>query len=326
VHVQVWSFNVDTGGPWALAQLASALRDAGHQASVTLPGESVPGGVDVVVAPEIALSALCAVRGPLRVLWWLSVDNAYWCRRRDQLYDLLGPRLLDRVDAVARRRTYATLREPAQRDILHAAQSEFARAHVREVLGTEPLMLTDYLTDLPALTAPVETGARERRVAYNPAKGLPATSRVISELNGAVDFVPIKGLTHAGTVQLLRRSLVYLDLGSHPGRDRLPREAALAGCIVLAGLRGAAVNAIDMPIPDDYKLPVPWRRQDAGAAAARIRAVSADPAAHLPRMEHAVQEILRQESTFRREVDGLVTELHRRLEANSAGGMRVGGQ
>jgi hypothetical protein len=325
VHVQVWSFNVDTGGPWALAQLASALRDAGHQASVTLPGEQVPG-VDVVIAPEISLSQLCAVRGPLRVLWWLSVDNAYWCRRRDQLYDQLGPRLLDRVDAVARRRTYAKLREPAQRDILHAAQSEFARSHVRAVIGTEPLILTDYLTDLPALTTPVEPGSRDRRVAYNPAKGLPATQRVIRELDGAVDFVPIKGLTHAGTIQLLRRSLVYLDLGSHPGRDRLPREAALAGCIVLVGLRGAAVNGIDMPIPGDYKLRVPWRRQDATAAAARIREVTADPDSHPPQMEDAVRNILGQEIAFRREVDGLVAELHRRLEASPVDGMPIGRQ
>ena len=289
------------------------MRDAGHKVTVTLPSESVSGGVDVVIAPEVALKDLCALRGPIRVLWWLSVDNAYWRLRRDQLYDQLGPRLLDLVDAAARHRLHALLRDPGQRDILHAAQSEYARLHIRRVLDLEPLMLTDFLTDLATLAAPAGLEMRARCVAYNPAKGLPATQRVIRALDGLVTFQPVEALTHAETVELLKGSLIYLDLGGHPGRDRLPREAAVAGCVVLVGKRGSAANGIDIPIPDEYKLPVPWRFEKAGAVVRRIYDVIADPVAHQAPMKQIVQTVLHQESVFRQEVESLLAELQRRL-------------
>lgn len=317
MHTHIWSFSVQTGGTWALQQLAAALQDDGHKVSIALPRDPIPGGADVVVAPEIAISQLCAVHGPLRVLWWLSVDNAYWRPRRDQLYDQLGPRLLGTLDKVTRHRTHDLLRQPGQTDILHAVQSEYARVHVRNVLGVEPLMLTDFLTDIPALTAPMEARQRERRVVYNPAKGLPSTLRVIRKLDGDVEFRPIGGLTHAETVQLLRDSLIYLDLGSHPGRDRVPREAALAGCIVLIGKRGAGINAVDYVLPDSHRLTVPWKFQDAESASDRIRRAIADPQYWLPPMKHAVDEILLQRDAFMGEVKRLVAELDRRLGKNA---------
>ena len=45
----------------------------------------------------------------------------------------------------------------------------------------------------------------------------------------------------------------YIDFGPHPGMDRLPREAALAGCIVLTNREGAANFAKDVPLPEEFK-------------------------------------------------------------------------
>ena len=47
---------------------------------------------------------------------------------------------------------------------------------------------------------------------------------------------------------------VYVDFGGHPGKDRLPREAALCGCCIITGLRGSAANEVDVPIPARFKL------------------------------------------------------------------------
>ncbi len=47
--------------------------------------------------------------------------------------------------------------------------------------------------------------------------------------------------------------MIYIDFGHHPGRDRIPREAALAGAIVLSSLKGSAKNSVDIPIDDLYK-------------------------------------------------------------------------
>ena len=49
-------------------------------------------------------------------------------------------------------------------------------------------------------------------------------------------------------------SKVYIDFGNHPGKDRIPREAALCGCCVITGMRGSAANKVDVLIPNKYKI------------------------------------------------------------------------
>ena len=44
-----------------------------------------------------------------------------------------------------------------------------------------------------------------------------------------------------------------MDFGNHPGKDRIPREAAISGCCVITGRQGAAAFYEDVPIPDRYK-------------------------------------------------------------------------
>ena len=58
-----------------------------------------------------------------------------------------------------------------------------------------------------------------------------------------------------------------MDFGYHPGKDRMPREAAMAGCCLITGIKGSAGNAIDVSIPAKYKLdaeqpdfPVRWKK------------------------------------------------------------------
>jgi hypothetical protein len=51
----------------------------------------------------------------------------------------------------------------------------------------------------------------------------------------------------------MAKAKVYIDFGSHPGRDRMPREAALERCIVITGKFGSA-RGRDVPIPEEFKL------------------------------------------------------------------------
>jgi len=53
---------------------------------------------------------------------------------------------------------------------------------------------------------------------------------------------------------LLHRAKIYIDFGPHPGMDRLPREAAIANCIVITNRSGAARYEEDVPIPSIYKV------------------------------------------------------------------------
>ena len=53
---------------------------------------------------------------------------------------------------------------------------------------------------------------------------------------------------------LLGSVKVYIDFGEHPGKDRFPREAAMAGCCIVTGKQGSAGNDIDIAIPRKYKI------------------------------------------------------------------------
>ena len=51
----------------------------------------------------------------------------------------------------------------------------------------------------------------------------------------------------------LLESKLYIDFGSHPGKDRFPREAAICGCCVITGKLGSAAYFEDVPIEPQYK-------------------------------------------------------------------------
>jgi hypothetical protein len=83
-------------------------------------------------------------------------------------------------------------------------------------------------------------------------KRAPLTLKLVEEAKD-IQFVPIKKMPREEVIKLLQKAKVYIDFGYHPGKDRLPREAAILGCCVITGKRGSAKFFEDVPIPDEYK-------------------------------------------------------------------------
>jgi hypothetical protein len=46
---------------------------------------------------------------------------------------------------------------------------------------------------------------------------------------------------------------VYIDFGNHPGKDRIPREAAMCKCCIITNKKGSAFYQEDVTIPIEYK-------------------------------------------------------------------------
>jgi hypothetical protein len=67
-------------------------------------------------------------------------------------------------------------------------------------------------------------------------------------------FVPVQNMTKKEVAGLLARAKVYIDFGHHPGKDRIPREAVMAGCCVVTGRRGSARFDADVPLSSEFKL------------------------------------------------------------------------
>jgi hypothetical protein len=141
---------------------------------------------------------------------------------------------------------------------MHLHQSEFARQYL-DANGLGPTaLLGDYINeDYLALIADPPSLPRENLVTFNPVKGAERTAAIIAELAAQrIDAVPvpIKGYTRGQVRDLLSRAKIYIDFGNHPGKDRIPREAAATGTCVIVNRRGSAGNYIDVPLPDDYKV------------------------------------------------------------------------
>lgn len=269
-----------TGGVEALHQLVATANeiDAGSAAIFYYPQssthnaysrydcpvvQSVPTDV-LVVLPEIWPHLARQLPANRCALWWLSVDN-------------FGSHGHSDSSGIS----------------LHLCQSAYAWEYVRQNVGGKQLMLTDWVDVLDADVP------RLRRVVVNPAKDA-GLLKPFMAAHPDIDFVELRGLDRAGVAEVLWSSQVYMDFGRHPGRDRPPREAASAGCVVLSTKLGAAGFDEDMPLDDCYKF------DSLDEASVALRMVLADWQKHHGAQARYRQVIADQQSVFRQEVGELL--------------------
>lgn len=313
-----------TGGPEALHQLVDSLRRQGQEAFlVPIPGtETTPRAeryahydapeahavVDAagnhVVVPETQALLLKGLRRARPFLWWLSIDYAPRFvierdrtsllpieRGRNHRAPLLQVRQVKRA-----LRGLATGEDRLLGRVEHLAQSHYAWNHVFAHLGRPGSILSDYT---PVAPSAADAADRIARVTYNPAKSRPIMAEFAKRWPG-IELLPLQNMTGDEVAEALRTSLVYLDLGAHPGKDRLPREAAVAGSVVLVANRGAAANGVDVPIPREHKIDVlPDVVMNAKRA---LDGVLADPAAALAAQADYRERITHERAVFDDEV------------------------
>lgn len=179
-----------------------------------------------------------------KVFWWLSVDNYYssFSLSYAKFYAPFG--------------SNGEKYNPFVDGITHCCQSEYARLFLKEkgVSENNIVDLFDYLSDeFLQKTKNEKLRRKEDVILYNPKKGFEFTSKLI-EANDELKWYALENLTRDKMIDLMTTAKVYVDFGNHPGKDRIPREAAMCGCIVITGKRGSANNSVDVPIPDEYKI------------------------------------------------------------------------
>lgn len=95
---------------------------------------------------------------------------------------------------------------------------------------------------------------RKNQVLYNPRKGLKHTQSIINTLSGkGIDLIPITGMSNEQIRDLILQSKVYIDFGDHPGKDRMPRECASGGCVIITGTQRCGSNKKDIPIETKFE-------------------------------------------------------------------------
>jgi hypothetical protein len=169
-----------------------------------------------------------------KVFWWLSVDNYFSFENHIPLEKLF------------------------EYDFVHCTQSEYASQFLVQQGLHQFHPLTDYINkEFVDKSRGVSQNGKENIVLYNPSKlngnrGGVIVAELIEKFP-SIQWVALRNLSNEQLIDLYRKSKIYLDLGTHPGRDRIPREAALFKCITLFGLNGSARCFLDAPVPMDYK-------------------------------------------------------------------------
>jgi len=230
-----------------------------------------------IVFPESMLRFCEAYRHVKKTAWWMSVDNAL--TNGTILEALVNHRLVPLAMtlkiALGRCRKGDFAGRPRQAELLpqfdlHLYQSEYARRFLRTCGVENSVRLSDFINPelMPAADEPMQE--RVRQILYNPFKGICVTKRLKKKLSRE-RWIALSGYSPGELKKLFQQSMLYVDFGHHPGKDRLLREAAVNGCVVITSKRGAAGIFEDVPIADEFKFEVSPRGLN--AAAVKIRGV-----------------------------------------------------
>lgn len=126
-------------------------------------------------------------------------------------------------------------------DATHLCQSEYAGSVINNN-SQNFYKLSDYtvLYEKPDIK-------KDGSIAYSGRKGAEYMVPVMERMT-KTKFVKIDGMSRNEVAEVLSRADIYLDLGSHPGKDRMPREAALMDALVITSTEGSAGHHEDVPI------------------------------------------------------------------------------
>ena len=182
---------------------------------------------NTIIIPEIYLNAANKFNHITKFIWWLASrilpDGSY---KQNEWFDF-----------------------SKNREIKHLYNSKFAEHMLLQLNASQYFELKTFVNENIQSTN-IE---KENIICFNPKKGYEYTSKIIQQLNSKFQFVPIQNMTANQIQNILSRSKLYIDFGHHPGRERLPREAALCNCCVISSFVGSAMFFEDMPIPESYK-------------------------------------------------------------------------
>lgn len=257
-----------TGGPELLHQLAFELRNQfnidaymfyipycedpvheeykSYKVPYVFSAEDLKENILIVPEVKLLMEIMNQYQQIRKVIWWLSVDNYYSTRKGliEEIFKKFGKFVnidLLSIDPFVKAADF------------HLVQSYYAYKHLllNRLDKKKIFYLSDYINQ-QFLTEYVDYSMKRDIVVFNPRKGFEFTKLLIDQAK-EIEFVPIINMSRQEVIDLLKKAKVYIDFGNHPGKDRIPREAAILGCCVITGKKGSAGNSKDVPIPKEFK-------------------------------------------------------------------------
>ena len=276
---------VCSGGPELAHQLIDYLQEKGKDANVVYFNEHgiiencpipepykkynvktandiIDSEENILVLPETFYEYARKYKKIRIVCWWMSVDNFIKSDLRQQAIRWNKEKSffnnIRKIVHVAiwhlpfQRFNIIQYLQRNQDRVTHLYQSEYARQYLisKHLMNYYPL--SDYINPTLFPKYPVDIKKKEDIILYNPAKGLEFTKHLIKQLP-EYEFVALRGMSRDELNAAFDKAKLYIDFGNFPGKDRMPREAAIHDCCVITSRSGAAAYYEDVPILDKYK-------------------------------------------------------------------------
>jgi len=224
---------------------------------------------NILIVPEVkgGLLSLENFKNIRKGIWFLSVDNYYRFSRLTKK-DFWMPRIVNKISKTLIKRPLLDFDINSQKALMKLVKKyDYTKDPLLQTAdfymtnsyrgmewfkNLQPLYyLSEYLNE-DFLKTQTDLTKKENIVVYNPKKGFDFTKKIINKAKD-VKFVPLINMSRDEVIKTLQKAKVYIDFGNHPGKDRIPREAAILGCCVITGKRGSAAFFEDVPISDEYK-------------------------------------------------------------------------
>ena len=203
---------------------------------------------NLLIVPETITAPLKNYSSIKKCIWWLGANNYFWFNE-----DAILSTLCHWIRYILHLPVQLTFAEIKELQVYHLAQCWYLKKFVEQKGILNVGYLSDYINE-DFINCVEQNREYEKRniILYNP-KRKQKLIKFLQRKNSALKFVPIKNMSQEEMRKLMCSAKLYIDLGRHPGKDRMPREAALCGCCILTSTLGSAGFYEDVPIPAEYK-------------------------------------------------------------------------
>lgn len=255
-----------------------------------------------LVIPEISIGKITYQRIKL-CYWWLSIDN-FFIINNLSVQQYLKPNLKRIIKKIINWHPYHIINSMMKRPNFFCCfyQSTYAKLFLKKhfnpkiLLPLEDFINSEVISDI--------TLTKENVILYNPIKGFEITEQLINASSDRFKWKPLTNLPPKALGLLLASSKIYVDFGNHPGKDRIPREAAINHCVVISNTEGAAKNELDLPISKKYKFADPLKSKQ--QIFDLITDIFKNFDAHHQNFIHYRSAILNQEKEFDNQVENFI--------------------
>ncbi|WP_312768752.1 hypothetical protein [Epilithonimonas sp.] len=300
-----------TGGPEALHQLSNKLIELGvenvfmrytpkrinakaknYNIYKTKEISFVEDNPDnILIIPESMTFLVKKYPTSQKIIWWLSVD----------FYKIL-------MDHRIRKQNFLTKLFYKQDDkeyhfetlpnVFHWAQSFRSGLYLKnhKILDKQIDFVCDYINPSFLKNHPSkQKDLSNKSILYNPKKGKNEIAELIKN-SQELNWIPIQNMNAEEIRNLMSKSLLYVDFGENPGRDKMLRESVSQDCCIISGKNGSSAYYEDLMIPDEYKFD--FSNDNIPKIISKIKDVLENYPAHIPSFKIYRDKVMNEEIDF----------------------------